>query len=284
MPIDPDALLATRLDDEPRSYNEKDCILYALGTGFGGDPAHPQELAYVYENGPLRTIPTMANRFLDSAFIRDCGWDYERLVHGEESLELYRPLPPAADLLVNSRVSGIRDLGPGVGTIITIGTELRLAKDDTVLANCGRTYLARGDGGIGVISAPGTVPHRPPARSADLSTDFRIGENQALMFRLVDSMNPIHVDRQAARRAGFEQPILQGRCTFGIACHVILRTICDYDFTLITGFSLRFTAPVYPGDVIRIEMWQDRNIVSFRCLVPGRGSVVADNGKCTLAA
>jgi acyl dehydratase len=50
------------------------------------------------------------------------------------------------------------------------------------------------------------------------------------------------------------------------------------------GFDVRFSAPVYPGDVLTTEMWQDRNVVSFRCIVKERNVLVINNGKCTLAA
>jgi acyl dehydratase len=44
----------------------------------------------------------------------------------------------------------------------------------------------------------------------------------------------------------------------------------------------RFVAPAYPGETVTTEMWQERNIVSFRCSVKARKTVVVDNGKCTL--
>ena len=286
MPIEPAALLDLSVEDEPCSYSERDCILYALGIGFGEDPADPQrkaELPFVYEVGSMRTVPTMANRFLSSSFLRDCGWNYSRLIHVGESLELYRPLPRAAKMLRNRRVSAVENLGDNRGTRIVIESELRLAQDDTVLFTCGRTLLApsgrRGRGGLNIPARA----HSLPGREADLSCEFRTRPDQALIFRLVDTMHPLHVDPVVAREAGFDRPILQGRCTFGIACRAVLRTICDYDFTLISGFEARLTAPVYPGDTVMTEMWQDRNVVSFRCSVPARGSVVLDNGKCTLA-
>jgi len=83
--------------------------------------------------------------------------------------------------------------------------------------------------------------------------------------------------------AGFPRPILHGLCTYGIACHAILKTICDYDYTLIAGFDARFSAPVLPGDTIRTDMWQDGNIVSFRCTAKERDVIVMRNGQCTLA-
>ena len=63
-----------------------------------------------------------------------------------------------------------------------------------------------------------------------------------------------------------------------------MQTICEYDYTLIEEFDARFSAPVMPGDTITTEMWQDRNIVSFRCKVLARNAIVIDNGRCTLAA
>ena len=86
-----------------------------------------------------------------------------------------------------------------------------------------------------------------------------------------------------ARAAGFEAPILHGRCTYGIACHAILRTVCNYDFTLIREFDARFSAPVYPGDVIATDMWQERNVIYFESRVPKRNAVVLTNGRAVLA-
>jgi acyl dehydratase len=59
--------------------------------------------------------------------------------------------------------------------------------------------------------------------------------------------------------------------------------MCDYDPTGITGFDVRFSAPVYPGETIRTEMWRDGKIVSFRSTVLERDLMVLNNGKATLA-
>lgn len=284
MPIDYDALVGTAVDDEPCVYSERDCMLYALGIGLGADPLDRRELPYVYEGAALRTVPTMASALLSSSFISGCGWDYSLVLHAEERMSLYRPLPPAGRLLANRRVVAVHDLGEQIGARIVLDTEVRLAKDDTVLFNLGRTLIARGDGGFGGPQGTAPAVHELPAREPDLSCKLATRADQALLFRLADDMNPLHADPSLARRAGFDRPILHERCTYGIACRSILQTICDYDFTLISGFDARFTAPVYPGDTVTTEMWQDRNVVSFRCRVEARNSVVLDAGKCTLAA
>ena len=283
MPIDYNTLVGAAVDDELCVYSETDCMLYALGVGFGADPLDRRELSYVFEGAALRTIPTMASTLLSSSFISGCGWDYSQVLHAEERMSLYRPLPPAARLRANRRVIAVHDLGKGKGARIILETELRLAKDDTVLFNLQRTLIARGDGGFGGPAGKAPAVHDMPSREADLSCKVSTRADQALLFRLADDLNPLHADPSLARRAGFDRPILQERCTYGIACRSILQTICDYDFTLISGFDAQFTAPVYPGDILTTEMWQDRNIVSFRCVVEARNSVVLDNGRCTLA-
>lgn len=282
MTIDYDALLATSISDDPFQYTEKDTMLYAIGVGFGSDPLDHRELPYVVEMRALRTVPSMASMLLSGNLLDDCGWDRGKVLHGEQRLELYRPLPPAAKLIANHRVVAVYDLGAKLGAKILIESEARLARDHTVLFSLGSTLIARGDGDFGGPSGTGPLPHKLPNREPDLSCDLPTRPDQALIFRLSGDFNPLHADPAYARRAGFDAPILHGRCTYGIACHAILKTICDYDFTLIAGFDVRFSSPVYPGDVVTTEMWQDRNIVSFRCRVKARDVTVIDNGKCTL--
>ena len=284
MAIDYDTLMATSVTDEVFVYSEQDTMLYALGVGFGEDPMDQKELPYVYELNGLNTVPTMASMLMSPEFLADCGWDYSQVLHGEQRLELYRPLPSSARLLTNRRVAGVYDRGPRRGATIQIEAEVRLARDDTVLFTLGSTLIARGDGDFGGQSGSGPLPHKLPQREPDLSCDIHTRLDQALLFRLSGDRNPLHADPEVAQSVGFPGPVLHGRCTAGIACRAILRTICDYDFTLVSGFDVRFSAPVFPGDVITTEMWQDRNVVSFRCRVKERDSVVINNGKCTLVA
>lgn len=283
MPIDYDALKAVATENQPVSYTDRDALLYAAGIGFGSDPLDRKELGYLYELPSLKTVPTFATVLLPDDFLHECGWDDRRVVHGSLRLELYRPLPPSADLLVNRRVVAAYR-GTGSGSRILVQSEARMAKDDAALFSLGTMLVAKDGGARGGAFGDGPAPHLLPAREPDLSCDIRTRRDQALLFRLSGGRGAVHVDPAVARAAGFERPMLQARCIAGIACRAILETICDYDYTLVTGFDVRFTAPVYPGETVSTEMWQDRNVVSFRCLVRERNSVVLDNGRCTLAA
>lgn len=283
MAINYDALMTASLSDIPVRYDEKDAVLYALGIGFGGDPLDPRELPFVFEQRGPRTVPTFASMLVPDSFLRLSGCDVRGVLHRTQSLELYRPLPPAGNLLANQKIIGVTDRGEAQGAEIEVESELRRKNDDTVLCTLTSRLIARADGGFGGPPPIARERHALPDREPDLVCELPTRRDQALLFRLSGDLNPLHADPLVARDAGFASPLLHGRCTYGIACHAILKTVCDYDFTLISGFDVRFSAPVYPGDVVTTEMWQDRNIVSFRCKVNSRQSVVINNGKCTLA-
>lgn len=278
-------LLAIEIRDIERTYSDLESMLYAQSVGFGRNAVDRKELAYVYEQGsPLRTVPTLASAIVPDMFPPDLGWDYGQVLHVEQRLQLYRPLPPEADLRLDKRVVDVFDRGATRGSMFLFEVEGRLAKDDTVIFTLGATVMARGDSGFGAPSGGGPKPHRVPRRDPDLSCDTPTRADQALLFRLNGDRNPLHADPDAAAEAGFTIPILHGLCTYGIACRAILQTICDYDHTLIEGFDARFSLPVFPSDVITTDMWQDGNIVSFQCSVKERDCVVLRNGKCTLKA
>lgn len=285
MTVDPRQLKAASVTDLVHRYGDTETMLYAQSIGLGQNPLDRRELSFVYEGGaPLRTIPTMATVLVPDLISPDLGWDHAQVLHVEQRLEMYRPLPPEAKLLINKRVVDVFDLGGKRGALILFEAEGRLAADHSALFTVGSTVIARGDGGFGGTPGRPPQPHRAPRRDPDLACEIATRRNQPLLFRLNGDRNPLHADPGAATLAGFDVPILHGLCTFGIACHAVLKTICDYDETLIRGFDARFSAPVTPGDRIRTDMWQDGNIVSFRCVSASTGAVLVKNGKCTLAA
>jgi acyl dehydratase len=284
MALNYDELMATSVVDLPHSYSDTNSMLYAISVGMGRDPVMPRELPYVFEQGsPLHTMPSMATVLVPDMFPPDLGWDFSQVLHVEQRLELYRPLPPAGDLLINKRIAAAYDRGPTHGALVLFEAEARLARDDTALFTIGNTIMARADGGFGGPRGKGPAAHRVPRREPDLSCDLDTRPDQALLYRLNGDRNPLHADPELANRVGYPVPILHGLCSYGVACHAILKTICDYDFTLIRGMDARFSSPVLPGDTITTDMWQDGNVISFQCSVRERDVVVIRNGKCKLA-
>lgn len=283
MTLNYEKLMALSAVDVPCNYGDRDSLLYAMGVGFGADPLDEKELPYVVETMGRCTVPTMATALQGASILENCGWNFAQVLHGEQKLQLYRPLPMAAELLMTARIESVHDRGPGRGAVIRTATEARLKRDDTALFTVESTLIARGDGGFGGPGGSLPAPHKLPEREPDMSCDLPVRADQALLYRLFGDRNPLHADPAVARAAGFDAPILHGLCTYGIACRAILMTICDYDFTLINGFQARFSSPVYPGEILTTDMWQERNVISFRSHVKSRNTVVLNNGKCLLA-
>ncbi len=283
MALDYDTLMATSISDLPFAYGDTETMLYALSVGLGRDPLDARELPFVSNSGgAVKTLPSFATVLVPDMFPPDLGWDYSQVLHAEQRLTLFRPLPAAAELHIDKRIVDVFDRGPKLGALVLFEAEGRLANDGTVLFSLSNTIVARGDGGFGGANGKGPPPHRVPRREPDLSCEFGTRPDQALLYRLNGDRNPLHSDPAAAKNAGFDRPILHGLCTYGVACHSIMKTICSYDHTLVTGLDARFSAPVLPGDTIRTDMWQEGNIVSFQCIAIERDVVVLRNGKCTL--
>ena len=57
-PLNLDAISNFRFEAVTHIYSRKDTILYALGLGYGANPADPSQLAFVYED-KLLTVPSM---------------------------------------------------------------------------------------------------------------------------------------------------------------------------------------------------------------------------------
>ena len=282
MPIDYQHLISLRSTGHTRRYSDRDTMLYALSIGMGRDPLAGTELDYVFERNPLKTVPTMASVLARIPLLKDCGYDYTKVLHAEQHLVIHRPLPQDGELIADARVIEAYDKGADKGALIYTETTARTTTDDEPLFTTTSGIFARGDGGFGGATGPSPAPHPIPNRPPDASCQIRTREDQALLYRLNGDRNPLHVDPELATKVGFPVPILHGLCTYGTACLAVLKTVCHYDHTSITGFDVRFSAPVYPGETIITDLWQDGNIVSFECRVKERKVTVIRNGKCTL--
>ena len=277
-----DKLIGLRSDNVPYRYEERDTLLYAVSIGMGRDPLNEDELHYVFEKYPLRTVPTQAVVVARQKLIWDVGLDVGKFLHGEQRLTIHRPLPPAAELLADARVSEVYDKGVGKGAIIQLEGTVRDAADGAPLFSWLSLIFARGDGGIGGSREKVPAPHGLPARQPDLVYTAETRPDQALLYRLNGDRNLIHADPHLAKSVGFRGPILHGACTYAIACREILAHVADYDHTRFKSFDVRFTAAIYPGEHVETQVWADGPVVSFRCRSPERDIIVLDHGRCEL--
>jgi len=284
MAIDYETLMNWKIPEVEQVLSKRDTMLYALGTGLGADPMDEQQLRFVYEKN-LAALPTMAIVLgYPGPWHRtgNTGIDGSKVVHGEQAFRIHRPLPVEGTVVGHTRVTGVFDKGEGRGALILTETEVRSKVSGASICSLASTTFARANGGFGGPSGPLKEPHAAPKRAPDLVCDLPTLPQAALIYRLSGDYNPLHAEPEYAKRAGFKMPILHGRCTFGVAGHAILRSCCDYDPTRLVSMEGRFSAPVYPGETIRTEIWRDGNVVSFRSLVAARDAVVLNGGRAEI--
>ena len=204
-------------------------------------------------------------------------------MHGEQSIRLLAPLPPAATLVARNRVVSLTDKGAGKGAILVVLRELREQGSGTLLAESRQVSFLRGDGGFSATSGssdPGPEPlPSAPERAPDLELSLPTLERQALLYRLSGDYNPLHAEPAVAAAAGFKRPILHGLCTYGMAAHALLKGVCGYQAARLRELAVRFTAPVYPGETIRFQLWQGSpGVWHLRARVDARDVIVLNNG------
>jgi acyl dehydratase len=286
MPIVYDKLLALKIPEVVQTYTEKDAILYALGIGLGHDPANADELPFVYERN-FKVLPTFAAVLGWPGFWArdlDTGIDWVKLVAGEQGLVLHRPLAPRGTVVGHTRVTEIIDKGPGKGALVFSERTVVDQASGEKIATATQTTFCRGDGGFGGPPREAPPPHSIPERAPDLVCDLPTRPEAALIYRLSGDPNPLHVDPAIAKEAGFPRPILHGLATFGIAGHAILKRLGGYNPARLSAIAGRFSAPVFPGEIIRIEMWNDAGAVSFRARVVERDVIALNNGRAEVRA
>ena len=275
-----DKLLALKIPDIEHSYTDRDTILYALGIGLGHDPLNAHELDFVYEKN-LKPLPTFAAVLGYPGFwIRDLptGIDWVRLVNGEQGITLHRPLTPQGTVIGRTRIVEVIDKGAGKGALVYTERKVTDKASGALIATVTQTTFCRADGGFGGPPRESPPLHPIPERPPDMVCDLPTRPEAALIYRLSGDRNPLHVDPAVAAAAGFPRPILHGLATFGVAGHAVLKSVCGYDPSRLVWLAGRFSAPVFPGETMRTEIWRDGAAVSFRAHVLERNVLAMNNG------
>jgi acyl dehydratase len=91
----------------------------------------------------------------------------------------------------------------------------------------------------------------------------------AALYRLTGDLHPIHIDTEVAKANNFDRPILHGLCTLGIAARMVADAIESHPCDLRT-IKARLSAPVIPGETIKVSARAKANTISFEANVNDR--------------
>jgi len=272
MTIDPTSV-GTSAGPVEHSWTSKDCLLYALGVGASLD-----ELEYATEKNQ-KVLPTMAVVLNPRGAVpmnRIGSFNPAMLVHGEQAIELARPLPPDGTLKATGKIAAIYDKGKGA--VVVTESEAVDATTGELLFRTRSAAFIRGAGGFGGERGPSGPSYELPARKPDHEVTYATCTDQALLYRLSGDRNPLHSDPEFAKHAGFPRPILHGLCTYGFTGRALLHTLCSGDPARFRAMEGRFSKPVFPGEKLTIKMWIDSGSCLFQT-TDERGEAVLDQGR-----
>jgi len=270
-------LVGTEFEPCNVSWTRKDVMLYALGVG--SKPG--SELDFLYERRGPKVLPTYAvipGMQALSNIGKAVELDVARLLHGEQGIEIHRPLPPEAELVMTSRISEVWDKGKAA----VIGIEADFSDDEGLVFSTRSTLFYLGAGGFGGESGPSTrTLNLPPEREPDLIVSFVTQEEQGALYRLSGDRVALHIDPAFARKAGYEKPFMHGLCTFGFVGRAALQGLCDGDPERFLSISGRFSERVEFGDEIQTRIWHTAPGEAVLQAVTQDGKVVLSQAKTT---
>jgi len=259
VPIDPAVALGAELPAQEFSWSSSDIQLYNLGLGAGSRPTDAGELRYLGDHAPqaLPTFATVAATFhqIEPPKVSFPGIeiDLAKVVHGSQEVLVHAPIPPSGKGRTVTRISEVWDKGKAAVIVQESTTE---DPDGNPLWTARSSIFARGEGGFGGERGPSESVELPD-REPDAEIDVPTLPQQALLYRLCGDRNPLHSDPEFAAAAGFPAPILHGLCTYGIVCKAVTDRLLDADAARVAGFRARFAGVVFPGETLRIRVWDE---------------------------
>lgn len=258
------------------SWDQRDAIIYAIATGHTHKGINFDNLNLVYERN-LSVLPPFCTVLARNASptLKDLGGDYTRVVLAGTESNFLQPLPTAGTAQATTRIISVADKGKTKGALITMETRLSIDHSDYAIITT--QQMARGDGGCGDLdNNHDKNPRRAtrPNRKPDISHPISTRPDQAALYRLLGDHNPLHIDSNAAQAAGFKTPIMHGLCTYGVA----FQGLTSVSKEPVKIFSMRFSAPVYPGEPLLLNLWYEGRYRHFELLATRRDHCVTVSG------
>ncbi len=278
MPIDPDKALGAETGTGTGQWKADDVLLYHLGVGAGVPATDPKELEYTYEKN-LKVLPSFGvipvfGSMGGLGSVPGLQFNFAMLLHGEQDLEIKKPIPTEAKIESSGRVARIYDKGKAALVILEV-TSKEEESGDPLFVNRFSLFL-RGEGGFGGDSGP-KAGNVPPDREPDLVAESTTLPQQALLYRLCGDKNPLHADPEFAKLGGFDTPILHGLCSYGIVCKAVVDHALGGDTAKVARYQVRFAGVVFPGETIVTSMWREGDKVLIQAKTKERGSPVITN-------
>ncbi|QAT50711.1 hypothetical protein EQM14_13590 [Caproiciproducens sp. NJN-50] len=282
-----EVLVGKKMEPRYMEYNWRDIALYALAVG-----AHREDLTYTYEKY-IKAIPTYgAVPYWGTVNVRPRQWmplpasmladeiikPTIAFLNMDHEIFWYRPIDPIKGTFQwQDEIVDVYDRGEGRGAVVKTRIDVRDEAGNLVCTNYSSTFFheAGGFGGNPMPKSSVVIPERDP----DFTVDDYVSPVQNLLYRLTGDTNLIHVDPEYARNMKFDQPIMQGLCSFGFACRMAIGELVPGEPERLTHMAAQMSSPLLPGTPVRLQGWKMKDgQLYFRFVDKNTGKAVLNRG------
>lgn len=281
------ALVGLSTEHRQMEYNWRDMALYALSVGAKAD-----DLMYTYEKN-MKALPSfgvlpywgtvnitpriarpdpaamMADRIIKSTIAP---------LHMEHEIVMHKPIDPIKGTFVfQDVITDVYDRGEGKGAVIRTQVDIFDDGGNPVCTNYSNTLFQEGGGFGGEPMPKNTV--QIPDGTPDVSTDDHMSDVQNVLYRLAGDTNLVHVDPDFAKERGFDRVFMQGLCSFGFACRMLIDGFIKGEPERMTRMAVQMRSIAYPGDDVRLVAWKEADGKAvFQLQNPATGKPILDKG------
>ncbi|MFC8914732.1 MaoC/PaaZ C-terminal domain-containing protein [Streptomyces sp. NPDC057116] len=260
---------ATRTDRRTASTAEIAAYRAAARTGLPPaadaqpSPVHAFVLAHTAADRTVRSL---------------IGGEEASVVHLGQDIRLERPVRPGEPVTIAVDVLGARR--EPRGTRVAVRTRLTGADGAVPFAELVTGALLVGASGIepfGDIPSGAAPAPDGPAGEPATATHRPTTDGIRAYAHASGDLNPIHLDPETARAAGFDGVIAHGMSVVALVCEEIADRYADGDITRLTALGCRFSGPVLPDEPLDITLQPDAGptVVRFTCRTPKGPAVKA---------
>ena len=285
--IDLNQLIGQKMEPRYLEYNWRDVALYALAVGAGRE-----DLQYTYEKY-LKAIPTYGTiPYWGTVNVRPRQWmplpasmladelikPTIAFLNMDHEIIWHRPIDPIKGTFQwQDQIVDVYDRGEGKGAVVKTKIDVRDEAGNLVCTNYSTTFFheAGGFGGKPMPKSDVVIPDRDP----DYTVDDYVTEVQNLFYRLTGDTNLIHVDPEYAKNMKFDQPIVQGLCSFGFACRMMIDKLIPGEPERAARMAAQMTSPLLPGTPVQTQIWKVADDTAyFRFVDKNTGKAVLNRG------
>ena len=192
---------------------------------------------------PVLDVLTTASHFFAPEEV------FAQALHRAQDIHIVSSLEPGT--MVHSRAAGLGISVRPKGTTLVLVSETR--SDTGMLLNTqymSLIFLSFTDG-----DSAGDVPPMQRAEAIEFAPkrtiEYTIDADQPRRFADASGdRNPMHLDRNYAKAAGYADVLVHGLCTMALCGRAVIAAACPGRPEMLARLAVRFSQPVLPGQIL----------------------------------